>query len=298
MKMLITGATGFVGSKVCMVLADQYGKDQIIALSSGKIEGIKTIPSLAYDFGKNYLIENGCGDVEVMIHIGAFIPKTAKDADDIKLTSENIKNTQKLLEASLPKLTRLIYISTSDVYGNCDEVITENTKTIPETMYGWSKLYCEQMVIRHCNQNGLLYEILRLGHVYGIGEEKYKKVMPVMVRNAIEGKDLNIYGDGKAIRSYIYIDDIATAIVNSIELQTNEIINLVGNEPVSINTLAAIIQEYSERNISIVHVPVDVKNINYIFDNTKMRRYLLQELVPLRIGLKREYDYMKRTIEP
>lgn len=297
MRILITGASGFIGSRVLEKLIVKYGAENIIALSSTEIAAIKTVPSLGYRFNDRYLAENGCEDVNVLIHIGAFIPKAAKEADDIKLTSENITNTEKLLESFLPNLQKIVFISTIDVYEHCPGALSEVTKTVPTTMYGWSKLYCEQMILKHCSQKNLKYNILRLGHVYGEGEERFKKVMPIMIQNAIEGKDLNIYGDGEAIRSFIYIDDIAKAIVNSLELKSCEVINLVSNEPVTINQLAELIKSFTDKDISILHTPIEAPNINYVFDNTKMNKYLLKDLIPLQVGLKREYDYIKGVLK-
>lgn len=296
MKILITGVTGFVGSKVLEKIKAIYGEDSIIALSSCDISGTKTILSNGYNFSENYLIENGCEDVEVLMHIGAFTPKEKSDANNIELSTGNIINTQLLLKSKLPNLKRIVFISTLDVYEHCVGSLSENTNAIPSTLYGWSKLYCEQMIINHCKQNGLAYEILRLGHVYGEGEEKYRKVMPIMVRNAIEGKNLNIYGDGEAIRSFIYIDDVAASIVNSIELKSSEIINIVSNEPVTINQLAKLILSFTDNDIQIIHTPIDTPNTDYVFDNSKFRECLLKSLTPLKEGLKKEYEYMKDKI--
>lgn len=297
MKILITGASGFIGLRVLRRLEEKYGKENIIALSSVRIEEVNTISSKGYKFGENYLKENGCEDVNILLHIGAFIPKSTKDADNIQLTSNNINSTQKLLESKLPNLKKIIYISTLDVYEYCGGILSEESNTIPVTMYGWSKLYCEQMIIKYCLENNLDYEILRLGHVYGEGEERYKKVMPIMIRNAIQGKDLTIYGDGQAIRSFIYIDDVVNAIINSMDLQLSEIINLVGDEPVTIGELAELIREFAEGKVDVVYIPSNVENVNYVFDNTKMKKYLQPELLPLKDGLKREYDYMKEIFE-
>ncbi len=297
MKILITGATGFIGSVVAAKLRGKYGYENIIALSSRNIETVSVIPSLGYGFDDTYLVDNGCSDVEVLFHIGAFTPKAASDVDDLTLTTGNIMATQKILMSKLPGLKRIIFVSTLDVYAHCSGILSESSLTVPSTLYGWSKLYCEQMIMKHCKENDLSYEILRLGHVYGEGEEVYRKVMPVMVRNAIEGQDLKIYGDGNAIRSFIYIDDVAKAIVNAIDVENSEIINVAGDEMVTIRQLAELICTYEKKQIQIIHVRSSAPNINYIFDNTKMKNLLLRDLTPLQIGLKREYEYMQEKLK-
>ena len=166
--------------------------------------------------------------------------------------------------------------------------------TIPQTMYGWSKLYCEQMIKAFAEQKNITYEILRLGHVYGEGEEKFRKVMPVMIKNAVDGNDISIWGDGEALRTYIYIDDVAQAIINSINYDKSDIINIVGNEAVTINELADMILRLSGNGIQITHCPSSLPNRNLIFDNSKLMTTLLSELVPLEKGLAREIEYFKK----
>ena len=58
------------------------------------------------------------------------------------------------------------------------KVICEETNTIPKSLYGWSKLYCEKMVEQYGELNGIDTQVLRVGHVYGTGEEGYKKIIP------------------------------------------------------------------------------------------------------------------------
>lgn len=291
MKILVTGASGFIGSKVLPLLLERYEADSIVALSSQNIDGVKTIDSMKYHFPDGYLQENGCGDVDVLLHIGAFIPKSTSDANEIDNSTSNINNTIKLME-ELPGLQKMVFISTIDVYEDTDERISESIKTIPSTLYGWSKIYCEQVVKALCAKRNMTYEILRLGHVYGEGEEAYRKVMPLMIKNAINGETLHIYGDGKAIRSYIYIDDAARAIVKAIELEDSNVINVVGSEGVTVEELAVMIKKLSGDRVDIDYIPAQAKNRNYLFDNSRLKQRLISEFVPLCEGLEREYKYL------
>lgn len=295
MKILITGASGFVGSHVLKKLLGQ----DVCALTSSEsfdIDVIKTIDSKGYSFDEEYLLNNGCEDTEVIFHIGAFTPKSSSDANCLASNISNITSTQALLQSKLPNLKRFVYISSLDVYGNIDAVIDENTPVCPATLYGWSKLFCEKMIKTHFNNKDVNFQILRLGHVYGEGEEKYKKVMPVMIKNALEGQDITIIGDGQALRTFIYIDDVADAIINSLKLKNSEIINIVGNEAVSIKTLAEMINSISGSGVLIKHTDSDLPNRNLCFNNQKLMSTLLNQLTSLENGLKREIDYMKRVL--
>lgn len=296
MRILLTGASGFIGNRVLKLLLKENFAEELIALSSKDTFGIRAIDAKGYEFDENYLIKNGCKEIDTILHIGAWIPKNIKDANNLSKSISNILSTYKLLDSQLPNLKRIVFISTIDVYQDSD-LITENTWTIPETIYGWSKLYCEKLIKEYCVQHDCIAQILRLGHVYGEGEEAYKKVIPVMIQNIIDGQDIHIYGDGTAKRTYIYIDDVAQAIIKSLLLEKTETINIVGNEMVTINDLAEYIRQLSKKNIRIKHLVSDMPNRNCVFDNSKMKSLLLSTLVPLKEGLKKEYGYMEGLID-
>ena len=293
MKLLMTGATGFIGSRVLEKIISLYGADSVAALSSGTVPGVRTIPANGYSFGMDYLENNGCRDVDTVLHLGAFIPKSAADANNAERTDENIANTRALLAASLPELKHFVYISTADVYSASAGTITEESPTEPETLYGLSKLKCEELVSRHCTEKNIDCTILRLGHVYGEGEEKYKKVMPVMIKNAINGKNLCIYGTGQAGRTYIYIDDAVSAIVNALSLNGQCVINIAGDEVITVAQLAEKIARLAENRVHIEYVSSQATERSYIYDNSKMKAMLLRGLTPFDEGLRREYEHMK-----
>jgi nucleoside-diphosphate-sugar epimerase len=103
MKILITGATGFVGSKVLKELRKKYGDENIIALTSGnktnlEWRNVKVLDSMNYDFNSDYLKINSCEGIQALMHIGAWIPKTTAVANDINLATSNITNTYNLLK--------------------------------------------------------------------------------------------------------------------------------------------------------------------------------------------------------
>lgn len=295
MKILITGTSGFIGGKTLEILREQFKDDNIIALSSVEIEGVKTVLHNNYNFDENYLKENGCSDADVLIHIGAFIPKNSSDVNDVKKNNSNILNTQKLL-FSLDSLKKIVFISTVDVY-KASVVTTENTDILPISLYGWSKLYCEKMVEQYALSKNIIFQILRLGHVFGPGEEKYTKILPLTIKKVLNNELVEIWGDGEAIRTFIYINDVAKAIVNSIKLENSNIINIVGEEQITINQLVENIINISGKDIKIKHIPTSIPNRNLIFNNLRLKELLLSNLVTFHEGLAEEYKYMKEKNE-
>ena len=152
-------------------------------------------------------------------------------------------------------LRKIIFISSLDVYGNTGESISEATPCTPESLYGLSKLYCEKMIEASCIDRNITYHILRLGHVYGPGEESYRKVIPVMIENAIKGLPISIYGNRETKRSFIYVKDVAKMITSAISLPESCIVNLVGSEPITLYKLA--------KNIIMIYVTQVLQGVSY-----------------------------------
>lgn len=292
MKILITGTSGFIGVHALRELYDN--KSEIIILSSTMREcKEKVIYALDYIFDDDYLRKSGCDDVETIIHLGAFTPKSSRDVNDITGAYSNIRSTERLLSSKLPKLKRIIYISTLDVYGDVEGVISENTLPHPYTMYGWSKLYCEEMVKSYCEINDIVYCILRLGHVCGEGEEKYKKVLPIMIQSAITNRDLVIYGSGEVYRNFIYVKDVAKIIAKSVTVCKSDIINVVGDENITINRIAERVIQLSDSKSRILHQEYNGVDRSLRFENTKLRKLFPIELTSFDNALRHEIHYMK-----
>lgn len=291
---LVTGTTGFIGSSLLDALILRYGSDNILALTSQPTDKCNFLLHHDYTFDKNYFFDNGFENIEVIVHAGAFIPKSSLQANDIAQSNSNINNTYKLITSVLPKLKKIIFLSTIDIYGPYD-IITEESPVEPVSLYGHSKLYCEKMILAWCKENNIENLILRIGHVYGPGEEKYQKLIPNVIQNIIKNEPIKLYGSGRDIRSFIYISDVIQAIVNSVELSTKgEIINIVGEEKISIYDLIHKIIKLSGKDVPVDHVKTEIQPRNLIFNNDKLKKTLHTPIVSFDEGLENEWNYFNR----
>lgn len=292
MKLLITGASGFIGSRLINAACAALGSENVIAFSS---RAGYACPSIVYngpDFNLSMADYALLATVEVLIHVGAFTPKNLLQANAIEECNGNIRFTEKLLALSFKNLKKILYISTLDVYEPA-ALTTETTPTLPVSLYGWSKLYCERMTAIFSTNHHLGCQILRVGHVYGPGEEKYEKFLPKAINNILLGDAVELWGDGSEVRSLIYIDDVVTAILQAVKLVKDVgPINVVGGVPVSIRALLDQLIAVSGKPVSIAARESSGTKRSYIFDNTKLRQYLLPVETDLTTGLQAEYVYM------
>lgn len=289
--LLITGTTGFIGQNILKFIKENYENEYKIVLLSSKLDtNYETILHNNYTFSKNDFFNKNIDKIDVVLHIGAFTPKSGTEANDIEQSNANILNTKYLYE-NLPNTpSKFIFLSTLDVYGKIETIISESSATNPLTMYGHSKLYCERMLENWASENKVVLQLLRVGHIYGKGEEAYKKVIPITIERLKNGLSPQLYGAGDEKRSFLHVDDVSNLIMKSIELQKFEgVINLCSSNSNTIKEIVVMLIEISKKNIEIDYVKTNNRGIDFEFDTLKMNDLLGYEKISILDGLTDEY---------
>lgn len=214
---LVTGAGGFIGSH----LADRLSKIpgvKLLLLSRQNRQSrqldVVWLKGKLEQLTSKYWLSHDIRHIDYVFHLGAFTPKTSAEANRIdRVIDDNISGTRVLIHSLPERPDRLVFSSTIDVYAQPEngEVLTENSKVAPSALYGASKLFCEKLVSAWAKERGCNYSILRYGHIYGPGEEQYGKLIPVVIRNLLANQAPVIYGDGSALRDYLYVGDVVEA---------------------------------------------------------------------------------------
>lgn len=291
---LLTGASGFIGKHLLAELQLKFGVDNIIAMTSKPISSGRFVLHKGYNFSQNFVEENGLEEVKIVVHAGAFTPKSGVNVNNWMECNANVTNTDKLYSLSLPNLRKLIYLSTLDVYASDDKEISEKTIVNPATLYGLSKLYCEKMTLAFSKHKNIVCQVLRIGHTYGPGEEEYQKVIPNTMKLLLKGANPQVFGSGNELRAFIFIDDVVRAIVKSLSLEeyVGEI-NVVSENTTTINKLIENILEISGQEGEIEYINKEFVGKSLSFDTTKLKKFLLESEISLQIGLEQEYNYLK-----
>jgi len=295
---LVTGAAGLIGSHLCDVLLERgYKVIGVDNLSYGSRDNLHIALnhnnfSFIESDVENIFIHYFLNKIDAVFHLAAY-KKAPKGAD---ISSYDImKGNYNMMDAVLEicknyKKPKLIFTSTSDIYGNShdfneDEQITIGPPTVERYSYALSKLFDEQMVLNLINENKIEGTILR---IFGCFSERSNKGwsgghVPMFIDRALKGEDILIHGDGLQTRSMCDAVDIAKGIADTYESITDlngEIINIGTSEEMPVRTAAELIIQLTNSNSKIVHqnekeVFGDYKEIERRFANTEKAKKLI-----------------------
>jgi nucleoside-diphosphate-sugar epimerase len=292
---LVTGASGFIGRRLVTRLRNG-GEARVLALERTPSAQTQTDRlSVALEaLDRDYWKRLGVGAIEVIFHFGAYIPKNATSADLVQpIVASNVQGTAALL-ASLPNTPdRFIFASSVDVYRRVDgRKIDEASEVGPTTLYGASKVFGEELVRSYARSTGCSYSILRLGHIFGPGEERFQRVIPSLIRAMLSRRQPQLSGDGATERDYLYVDDAVDAVVAASLCERIDPLNVVRGESISILDLAKLIADITGYEGTFSFSGSNGDSLR--FDNSEMLRVLgVRSFVSLREGLAREIAHFR-----
>lgn len=314
-KVTVCGAGGFIGGHLVRSLLSN-GADVIRAVDVKPLkEWYQVIPgveSLALDLKDMENCLTAADGVEVIFQLAADMGGMGFIENNKALCMLSVlTNTHMLIAARDKGVQRFFYASSACVYNGdkqkSPEVIPLKEEdaypALPEDGYGWEKLFSERMS-RHFEEDfGLQCRVARYHNVYGPmgtwtgGREKAPAAICRKVIEAkVSGKDeIEIWGDGKQTRSFMYIDDCTFGTQAIVESEIHEPINLGSSELVTINQLVDIVEEIAGVKLNRkynLNAPKGVNGRNS--DNTKIKQYLGWEpSIPLKKGLTKTYQWIE-----
>ena len=289
-KILVTGGAGFIGSNFVRLVLQQ-GRHEVVNFDAltyaGNLENLRDVEQHPkYRFVKGDVTRRA--DVEgafaahapdAVVHFAAesHVDRSVLDASPFVLT--NVLGTQDLLDvARQRKVTRFVHVSTDEVYGSLGPtgLFTEATPLQPNSPYSASKTGSDLLVRAAHHTHGFPALITRCSNNYGPFQFP-EKLIPLMIANALEGKRLPVYGDGKNVRDWIYVTDHCEAIVCVLEKgRDGEVYNIGGNsERENLGVVRQILRLLGKGEDCIQYVTDRPgHDRRYAIDNTKIRSEL------------------------
>ncbi len=280
-KILVTGGAGFIGINLLEELLPLHRLVVVDNLSTGKgapiLQDVHFYPMniLDEEFQKIVAQEKP----EFIIHLAAQINVPESFVNPIFDLETNILGTLKVLEAAQKNgVQKIIYPSSAAVYGSPRFLpITEEHPIEPMSFYGISKHTPEHYLQTYFHSYGLDYTILRFANVYGPRQEAGGEggVIAVFTDNLLKSKPLSVFGDGEQTRDFVFVKDVAGAIMKSLSTGSHQILNIGSGRKVSVNQLFQQIKSLTQSSIEPQYLPTRPGDIrDSIFDITKARRVL------------------------
>ena len=286
---LVTGGAGFIGSNFLRYMVNKYPNYDFINLDAltycGNLENLKDIEDKDnYSFVKgnvcdrelvNGIVEN----VDYIVHFAAESHVDRSIEDPGIFIKSNILGTQTLLDASKKNdIRKFLQVSTDEVYGSLgpEGYFTEQTPLQANSPYSASKAGADLMVRAYHNTFDLPVNITRCSNNYGPYQFP-EKLIPLMISNAIENKELPVYGDGKNIRDWLHVYDHCTGIDLVLHKgKAGEVYNIGGhNERANIDIVKLILNELDKPESLIKFVSDRLgHDRRYAIDSSKIRRDL------------------------
>jgi UDP-glucose 4-epimerase len=297
-KVLVTGAAGFIGSRIVSSLVDA-GRPVValqhrMAASPTCGASIVTCDLTSRRMCRERI--SGLSGVHSVVHCAALMPGSTPRETIAGSRRANFDATINLLTSLPAGITHFIFLSSIDVYGPPRRgIISESHPLLPSTWYGVFKLASEAACRALCSTERIKLAIIRPSQVYGEGEP-IVKVIPRFITAALAGASLIIRGDGRQKRTYIFVGDVATAVTRALERGLEGTYNLGGARAISIGGLARMIIALSGSRGDIVHREHDGVYPSFVIDSHAIRAALkLASPTPMEEGLRRQIAWVRKN---
>ncbi|MBU1186613.1 MAG: NAD-dependent epimerase/dehydratase family protein [Acidobacteria bacterium] len=311
-KALVCGAGGFIGSHMVKRL-----KTEGFWVRGVDLKNTEYAPTAADDFVIGDLREQTVcrrvvdGDLDVIYQFAAdmggagFVFTGEHDADILHNSALiNLNIVELAVKHDIPKI---FYSSSACMYPEYNQLDPENPKcsedsaypAAPDSEYGWEKLFSEHVYLSFHKNYGLNVRIARYHNVFGPegswndGREKAPAAFCRKVAQTPDGGEIEMWGDGKQTRSFLYIDECIEATRRLVDSDFTGPVNIGSEEMVSINGLAHMIMDIAGKKLSIKHIPGPLGVRGRNSDNALYREkigWVVSQ--PLKDGLKKTYGWI------
>jgi UDP-glucose 4-epimerase len=314
----ITGAAGFIGSHLCDRLLGEgvevVGVDDLSRGSLANLGNCLADPRFKLeilDCTRRRLLHKVFDGCDSIVHLAA--QKIPRYGGALMTLEANVAGVSAACSAALALDADLVIASTSDVYGNAEPPFAEDGRLVlgPPTSRRWayavSKLYDEHVALALAEERGLRVTILRLFGSYGPRNHPswWGGPQAAFIEALLEGKTMELHGDGQQTRTFTYISDTVDGFVRALRRPAarGEIINIGGSTPTTILELAGLVQAtlglpqpLRARFVPYEALPGRYEDVRHRVPDTSKARKLLgfRARLGLRAGLARTLEWHRQ----
>ena len=293
---LVTGAAGFIGSHVARRLLDNGHR--VVALDDLSGGFLDNVPDgtrfVELDVTQHDAVAQLFDDeqFDYVFHLAAYAAEGLSHFIRRYNYTNNVLGSVTLInEAIKHDIERFIFASSIAVYGSNQVPMTEDMTPQPEDPYGIAKYTVELDLAAAHEMFGLPYTIFRPHNVYGPGQnigDKYRNVIGIFMNQLMQGEPLTVFGDGRQIRAFSYIDDVAPIIASTPDVGGTEqrVFNVGADESYTVLRLANVVAHSFGVEPNIEHLP-ERNEVKYAFASHERLRsvFFPDEPIPLELGI-------------
>jgi dTDP-glucose 4,6-dehydratase len=263
MKLLVCGGAGFIGSNFARIRTRDHG-DEVVVLDkltyAGRRENLEDldVQLIVGGIEDPEAVAEAAEGVDAIVNFAAETHVDRSIAEPEAFITTHGMGTYVLLEEARRRSLRYVQVSTDEVYGSIEEgSFTEQSPLAPSSPYSASKAGADLLVQSYRHTYGLEALICRGSNNYGPYQYP-EKLIPLMVLNALHGDKLPVYGDGRQVRNWIYVEDFGRGIGTVLERGApGEVYNVGGpDEAPNLDVVRKII-EYTGRDESLIEYVTD-----------------------------------------
>jgi dTDP-glucose 4,6-dehydratase len=309
MRIVITGAAGFIGSHLSEALLDRgHSVVGIDNLLTGDLANIAHLSGRDFLFVKhdvtNFIYVDG--PLDVVFHWAS----PASPIDYLEWPIPTLKvgalGTHKALGLAKAKRAKFVLASTSEVYGDPlehpqRETYWGNVNPVgPRGVYDEAKRFAEAITMAYHRYHGVDVKIVRIFNTYGPRMRIHDgRAVPTFIGQALRGEDVTIFGEGSQTRSFCYISDLVAGILKLMESPLNDPVNIGNPHEMSIEEMARLIIRMTGSSSRVVFKPLPTDDPKVRRPDITRARTLLgwEPQVPLEQGLTATIEYFRRKIE-
>ena len=307
MKILFIGGAGFIGANPVKRFCENGSFEvtviepetaSVMRLDGLQVEIVRA--SLANVEAVEQIIANK--RIDTVVHlVSTLIPGSGYEDFKRELT-DMVFPSIRIMEYCARFDIKFVYFSSGGtVYGNRTTMqpFVETDDMAPISYYGWSKQMMENSILFKNRTEKLRYLIVRPSNPYGHGQNLYGRqgLVAVAIGKILNGQPVEVWGDGSAIRDYIYIDDLSEVFFQLIDNNvSNETVNIGSGRGYSVNDVLAFLKIISKVDFKIKYEnarPMDVSNM--VLDTEKMHKFTNVELTPMLEGVSMFYEESKKN---